>query len=276
MRIFLKTLSISAHSPTTSSVLELRRPRVWLTSAQRETIPTIPRHQGAWASTSALPSDRNLLASNVAVLQVVEYRINKVAASDSSLMQKGSFFKNHAIKTKYGFDRVVEDLIQESMSKGDFTNLNGTGKPLSNAQAQNPYVDFTQHKINKILLDNGFTPEWIMLQKEIREGVDELKESLMKERCYLGPLPFDDADEKEWAMALEQHGKRVETINKKIDKYNFIVPVLTIQMVQIRLKEIAEGVLASHPAPDRIPRTSPQTEAPSDTRGFLSFFSSWL
>lgn len=104
-------------------------------------------------------------------------------------MKPGTTLNNHAIKTKYGFDRVVEDLIQESMSKGDFNNLQGIGKPLSNAQSQNPYVDFTQHKINKILLDNGFTPEWITLQKEINSDIDELKKILMDKRSYLNEYP---------------------------------------------------------------------------------------
>lgn len=76
---------------------------------------------------------------------VLEHRLQKAQASDNkSLIKKGGgFYKKHAIKTKYGFDRVVEDLIQEAMSKGDFKNLKGFGKPLSTDQNQNPYVDFT-------------------------------------------------------------------------------------------------------------------------------------
>lgn len=57
--------------------------------------------------------------------------------------------KKHDIKTKYGFDRLVEDLIQESMSKGEFENLSGKGKPLKD-QNRNPYVDFTTHKLNEV------------------------------------------------------------------------------------------------------------------------------
>lgn len=57
--------------------------------------------------------------------------------------------KKHDIKTKYGFDRLVEDLIQESMSKGEFENLSGKGKPLQD-QNRNPYVDFTTHKLNEV------------------------------------------------------------------------------------------------------------------------------
>lgn len=85
----------------------------------------------------------------------------KATASENALTKDG----DHAIKTKYGFDRVVEDLIQEAMSKGDFTNLSGAGKPLKCLQSQNPYVDFTTNKMNEILIDNGFVPEWISTHK---------------------------------------------------------------------------------------------------------------
>jgi hypothetical protein len=47
-------------------------------------------------------------------------------------------------------DRLVEDLIQESMSRGEFDNLAGTGKPLK-YQASNPYVDFVTHKMNQVM-----------------------------------------------------------------------------------------------------------------------------
>lgn len=46
-------------------------------------------------------------------------------------------------------DRLVEDLIQESMSRGEFDNLAGAGKPLKH-QTSNPYVDFVTHKMNQV------------------------------------------------------------------------------------------------------------------------------
>lgn len=162
-------------------------------------------------------------------------------------MKPGSFFKNHAIKTKYGFDRVVEDLIQEAMSKGQFENLEGKGKPLSHAQSQNPYVDFTQHKINKILLDNGFTPEWITLQKEIRIDINDLEKVLIEYRSYIGEIPLSNADADEWSNVIERLKYRETDINKKIDKYNLITPILDQQMCQIRLEKLADKVLKTKP-----------------------------
>lgn len=36
------------------------------------------------------------------------------------------------------------------MSKGEFNNLKGCGKPLQSHQSRNPYVDFVTHKINEV------------------------------------------------------------------------------------------------------------------------------
>jgi len=53
------------------------------------------------------------------------------------------------------------------MKKGDFDDLPGKGKPLQ-YEERNPMVDFTTHNLNKILINNGYVPEWITLEKEIR------------------------------------------------------------------------------------------------------------
>lgn len=133
------------------------------------------------------------------------------------------------------------------MSKGEFDNLECSGKPLSNAQSQNPYVDFTQHKINKILLDNGFTPEWITLQKEIRTDIKDLNEILTKYRSYIGEIPLNNADADEWSNVIKRLEYRETEINKKIDKYNLLTPILDQQRCQIQLKRMADKVLGTKP-----------------------------
>lgn len=50
---------------------------------------------------------------------------------------------------------MVEDLIQESMAKGEFSNLKGSGKPLQ-YQNHNPYVDTVTQKINQVRHSSGF------------------------------------------------------------------------------------------------------------------------
>lgn len=193
-------------------------------------------------------------------------------------MKPGSFYKTHAIKTKYGFDRVVEDLIQEAMSKGEFDQLKGTGKPLSHAQTQNPYVDFTQHKINKILLDNGFTPEWITLQKEIRGEIDDLIKLLTEHRAYFGKIPLNESEEIEWTSIVCNQENRVQRINRNIDKYNLIVPILDQQMFRIRLDQIANKVLASDAEPIRKKpaKNSSDKLSTNENKTFLTSLFWWM
>ncbi|GJQ81755.1 hypothetical protein Trydic_g302 [Trypoxylus dichotomus] len=155
---------------------------------------------------------------------VLQHRLQKVIVEENALMKKVPL--KHKIKTKYGFDRLVEDLIQEAMSKGQFNNLSGCGKPLKNVQNRNPYVDFVTHKINEVLIENGFTPEWITLQKEIRREIEILRESLFMERSYLGPNPLPPNEMNKWDQVIDKHRKLLDNINKKINKFNLVVPVL--------------------------------------------------
>lgn len=207
---------------------------------------------------------------------VLEHRMQKAVASDNALIKKGDHFKKHAIKTKYGFDRVVEDLIQEAMHRGDFNNLRGQGKPLEDKQSQNPYVDFVTHKINNILLENGFTPEFIMLHKEIREEIQDLKEKLKLERQRL-KYPADKSDEYEWKKILRDYEKDVNNLNKKIDKFNLIVPILSKQMMHIQIKLIGDKILNEEPSQYQTVEGPKNKESPSDyNKNLFSLLSSIL
>ena len=68
---------------------------------------------------------------------------------------------------KKSIDRAVDDIIKESMARGEFDNLSGTGKPLKNTEHES-HVDTFTVNLNKVLINNGFAPEWIMIEKEIR------------------------------------------------------------------------------------------------------------
>lgn len=214
--------------------------------------------------------------------RVLKHRMDKSQAGEKTVMKKGTFFKNHAIKTKYGFDRLVEDYIQEAMSKGDFNNLRGAGKPLTQAQQQNPYLDFTTHKLNKILIDNGFTPEWITLQRDIREAMQRLKGSIAAERIYFGEYPLTTIELEQWLNVLENYKYEVQDINKNIDKYNLIVPILENQLFRVNLESLGEQILKDPNIPKNQKKphlkniNATQTSARSDKSDFLSLLGSWF
>ena len=51
------------------------------------------------------------------------------------------------------------------MADGQFDNLAGKGQPLPDRVDYNPYADFTTHKMNQILVEGGFAPEWVRLRQ---------------------------------------------------------------------------------------------------------------
>lgn len=141
-------------------------------------------------------------------------------------------------------DRLVEDLIQEAMSKGEFKNLSGSGKPLK--LEQELFVDSTTRRLNKVLIESGFAPEWISLEKEIRQDVKELREVLLTERSKLGPSPLTLQGFNQWNHTLKDFENKLCLVNKKIDKFNMIVPILTKQKVHVNFHREVTRVLEDY------------------------------
>jgi len=80
----------------------------------------------------------------------VEHRLKKIQTKERNTLIGMDKQKAKDIKTRYGMDRLVEDLIQEAMSKGEFNDLPGMGKPLNVTSVRNPYVNFITHKLNQV------------------------------------------------------------------------------------------------------------------------------
>ncbi|XP_026760970.2 dnaJ homolog subfamily C member 28 [Galleria mellonella] len=212
-----------------------------------------------------------------AATNVMEHRVSKAVASENALMQKGQYAKKHDIKTKYGFDRLVEDLIQESMSKGEFENLSGKGKPLKD-QNRNPYVDFTTHKLNEVLINNGFTPEWITMAKEIDQDIEALKIEVQRDRMTLGPYPLSVTEENKWNQLCDSNRNLAKSINTKINTYNLIVPLMNKQKFHVEIESILEDALkngvdnTNRPAEERKAEPVVQTATVNDGEDLFSVF----
>jgi len=125
------------------------------------------------------------------------------------------------------------------------------------------------------LIDNGFTPEWIQLSKEIREETDELKKKLSEARNDVSKLPLTQKDELIWNDKLEKFKTITRQINNKIDKYNLLVPILQKQMLHIRLDKLAEKALSIPPSKNikKYADTSHENSKVSLSQDLFSFIS---
>ena len=103
------------------------------------------------------PSQRQKQAQKYKVLRaneaVYEHRVGQLTAQyeDRLATRERNTVKKQ--QTRNQIDRLVEDLIVESMAAGEFDNLEGAGKPLPARVDYNPYMDFTTHKVNQILVE---------------------------------------------------------------------------------------------------------------------------
>ncbi|NWI58316.1 DJC28 protein, partial [Calyptomena viridis] len=163
--------------------------------------------------------------------QVLEYRQQRLGScyTGTDLMKAKDVRESKKVKITQAVERLVEDLIQESMAKGDFDNLSGKGKPLQKF-SECPHIDPMTHNLNRILIDNGYQPEWILLQKEIRETIEQLRKSVVASRRKLGK-PMTPSEQKEWDRICEQFMEDIRKLNKRVDNFNLVVPIMSRQMV---------------------------------------------
>uniref|UniRef100_A0A1B6JSQ1 DnaJ homologue subfamily C member 28 conserved domain-containing protein n=1 Tax=Homalodisca liturata TaxID=320908 RepID=A0A1B6JSQ1_9HEMI len=144
------------------------------------------------------------------------------------------------------------------MAKGEFDNLSGKGKPLSTRQDHyNPYVDLVTHKMNQVMIDNGFMPEWISLQKEIRSDCERVREGLEKVRAGLSDPPLPQLEAERWTAAINDVKEDVQALNAKIGKFNLVVPLLPNQMLLFDLDQEATKILNSPPKKFEEPKPKP-------------------
>jgi DnaJ family protein C protein 28 len=127
---------------------------------------------------------------------------------------------------------LVERLIQEAMERGEFDNLPGKGKPLK--FDENPYLEPGQEWAFGLLKRNDFAPEWIERDKEIRKEIAEMRRQL---HLAWQQRQNNPANESKWQVALSRFEERLTKLNRKIDAFNLVVPVVSLQRSRLRLAD---------------------------------------
>ncbi|XP_040899416.1 dnaJ homolog subfamily C member 28 [Toxotes jaculatrix] len=180
--------------------------------------------------------------------QVLNYRQReheRAAAAEGALVERDMRQRSQKIKITQAIERLVEDLIQESMARGDFRNLSGAGKPLNKFE-HNPYADPMTHNLNRILIDNGYQPPWVVTQRDIRETTAQIRKRLLEGRAKLGD-PMSPKEHSQWDQLCASVEEELVKLNKMVDNYNLIVPMLNMQMVHFSLyREIDRAVRGAH------------------------------
>eukprot|EP00252_Welwitschia_mirabilis_P019932 TRINITY_DN4749_c0_g1_i1.p1 TRINITY_DN4749_c0_g1~~TRINITY_DN4749_c0_g1_i1.p1 ORF type:complete len:228 (-),score=42.42 TRINITY_DN4749_c0_g1_i1:351-1034(-) len=123
----------------------------------------------------------------------------------------------NAILSETALVNIVERRIWQSMEEGQFENLPGKGKSLN--LNTNPHADPAEDTLYRILSKNGFTPEWVSLNKEIREEITRWRRLLKK----LRELSLTDCSV-DWEYQSSKLQEHLQCINKKVFNYNLVAP----------------------------------------------------
>ncbi len=109
---------------------------------------------------------------------------------------------------------IVEEKIREAMARGEFDNLPGKGRPV--ILEDYPFTPPEWRLAFKILADAGFVPDWIALDNEIRERIENWQREAKSLR-------------KGDPGKLRQLQEEVEEINRLIELFNLKVPIKWLQ-----------------------------------------------
>jgi len=127
---------------------------------------------------------------------------------------------------------LVEQRIQEAMKNGAFDNLPGKGKPL--LLNSNPYLEPGQELAFGLLQNNGIAPDWIERDKQIRRELAAAREEL---RAAWQQRQGNPAGEPGWQAAVVRFETRLTKLNRHIDDFNLIVPIVSSQRRGLRLAD---------------------------------------
>ena len=114
-------------------------------------------------------------------------------------------------------------------------------------------------QVNQILVEGGFAPEWIMLKRDIIDQRNDLKKMLFtkcqeimkdeeKRKYKFKNEKLDNIDSnthKEWKKYcdfIENNEEILRNLNKNIDRFNLIVPMMKSQMFHFNLKKEADKI----------------------------------
>jgi DnaJ family protein C protein 28 len=128
----------------------------------------------------------------------------------------------------------VDRQIRDAQERGEFENLPGIGQPLD--LTPNPFAK-GQEIAFKVLQDAGFAPDWIELDKAVRDKLEKARAALSRSWMWREARLAELADQAEkwalaeqrrvlasWHQAVASFEEEVISINKDIADLNLKVP----------------------------------------------------
>lgn len=145
----------------------------------------------------------------------------------------------------------ARDAIEEAMANGAFDNLPGAGKPLDFSEDDNPFVPADMRLAWRMLRQHGMVLPWIDERREIEKSRAELERqrsahierlrSNASASTRISPYLRRYREEKlraEHGAFIQRHLEAIDRLNDKIDRYNLVVPSITLQTHRVNRERV--------------------------------------
>jgi hypothetical protein len=115
------------------------------------------------------------------------------------------------------WDLIVEERIRAAMDEGAFDQLLGKGQPLT--LCSDAVVDNHWQLAYHVMQNAGIAPQWIELDREIREQVQQAREALSSSLATFAE------SEPARSHAIERFRREVADANRMIKQFNLLIPL---------------------------------------------------
>jgi DnaJ homolog subfamily C member 28 len=120
------------------------------------------------------------------------------------------------------WEPLIDRLIRESMDRGEFDDLPGSGQPID--LSENPYEAPELRTVHRLLKNAGFAPAWIEERKDIEGELQRSYTTLHRARKLYGA----NATDARWLRAVKEFCVVVDELNQRIRLYNLKAPAAAV------------------------------------------------
>ncbi|MBZ0294215.1 MAG: DUF1992 domain-containing protein [Anaerolineae bacterium] len=149
---------------------------------------------------------------------------------------------------------LIDKQLTDAIGAGKLSNLPGEGKPLQ--LEDDSHTPAHLRMAHKLLRDNGFAPEWVVMGKELDQRSERLRRSIRQAvRAYKGALYDADRDVAQrerlrqnardgWLLTVQTLEEVTRKLNKEILSYNLKVPAGITHKTLFNLERELETLLS--------------------------------
>ena len=140
------------------------------------------------------------------------------------------------------WEPLIDRMIRESMERGEFDDLAGSGKPID--LSENPFEAPELRTAHRLLRNAGFAPAWIEERKDIEAEIHRAYAIISRAKELYWRA--GDPDNRDWQRAMREFRERVDELNQRIRVYNLKTPASAFQRTIVDAEQLLSDLISQN------------------------------